>query len=78
MRKSLNLKKSLNGIIDNQSKAVFEKNDFGLCKFEMIISREKIEIVTIDNGNECGYGNGIVSDGVYNLVSRKLPILNEE
>ncbi|MDA9056338.1 hypothetical protein N9K49_00630 [Flavobacteriaceae bacterium] len=67
----------LDGIIENKQSVIFEKKDFGLCKFKIKFSKTTIEINTIENGNECGYGNGIISDGIFHLTSKEIPKLEE-
>lgn len=69
---------NLEGLIDINEKTIFEKNDFGLCKFEIKIMDDRIEIITVEDGDYCGYGNGIRSDGIYYLKSRKIPNMKNE
>lgn len=67
----------LKGIVtlSNQS-GVFEKEDFGLCKFNIEFKKSSVEIKTIDNGYDCDYGNGVYSDGKFILKSKGIPKLD--
>jgi len=69
---------NLEGLVDINEKLIFEKNDFGLCKFEIKIMADRIEITTIENGDYCGYGNGISSDGIFYLKSNIIPNMEKQ
>ncbi len=55
----------LEGIVPKEKRIVFTQTDYGFCKFNIALKKEKIEIKTLDNGYDCGYGNGVVGDGIY-------------
>ncbi|WP_067138982.1 hypothetical protein [Oceanivirga salmonicida] len=71
----------LQGIVDIKDRIIYQKTitEYGICKFEMKIKKDKIEIETLSYGNEnkygfeCGYGHNVSNDGVYWLKSNKMP-----
>lgn len=69
---------NIEGLVKTGEKIIFEKKDFGLCKFELKIMNARIEIKTIENGEDCGYGNGIISDGIFYLKSNEIPNMEKE
>ncbi len=60
---------SIEGVADfYKNEATFKSNEFGMCNFKIIFEKDKATIQTIGNGNECGFGNGIVADKIYNKI----------
>ena len=57
---------SLEGIANlYKNEAKYISYEFGLCNFKIIFEEDKATIQTLNNGVECGFGNGIVADKVY-------------
>jgi len=57
------------------NKGVYENLNFGVCKFELIYKNDRIQISTIENGYECGYGNGVRHDGEFIKADSKTPTI---
>lgn len=68
----------LEGILSNDAIVTFKNNEFGSCKMEFKFTASAIEVTTIDDGYDCGYGNGVYSDGTYLLDNNLTPSLLQE
>jgi hypothetical protein len=50
------------------------------CQWQIQVSDDKLTIRTINEFNACGFGNGVIIDGVFGRTSRKTPdhFINQE
>ena len=63
------IKKSDSAIFYQNSDIEFKMN----CMLYFKFMKDKVIVKTIGNHDECGYGHGVYSDGVYYLKNRKIP-----
>lgn len=43
------------------------------CKWNILISNDKLKIETVDNQDGCGFGYGVIADGTYLRTSKETP-----
>ncbi len=59
------------------NRAVFQNNDYAWedkgCKWEITMSNDVAKITSIDASTYCGLGANVYVDGIYKLISRKIP-----
>lgn len=59
-----------NGVIDYIGKSnIFKSESLGNCNFKIIFDENYVVVKTINNGYDCGYGNGVISDGRFKKVN---------
>ncbi len=69
----------LEGLVElKDSVAIFEDETLGYCHFKMTINSNSVLIETINNGQYCGFGNGVYVDNNYVLISKGIPIFNKD
>ena len=59
--------------ISNQNTYEYTSNEFGSCGLTFKLDDNFISIKTIDNRNDCGFGNNVSADGVYKLLNNYIP-----
>lgn len=60
---------SIEGVADYyKNEATFKSKEFGLCNFKIVFEKEQATIQTINEGNECGFGNGVMADNIYKKI----------
>lgn len=58
----------------NEDYYVFDKHKYGsLCSFNLTYRNGIIRIVTINGGENCGYGQGVQHDGLYRKIDSVVP-----
>lgn len=66
----------------NGNSAIYENGEFGDCKFEIIFDTDKAAIQAVDSassgGAECGFGESVDADGVYEKIDGKVPVFPKE
>ncbi|HET8885604.1 MAG TPA: hypothetical protein VFM70_04535 [Salinimicrobium sp.] len=66
----------LNGLVDLEGNvALYENYELGVCKFRLEIKTNQVNISTVENGNLCGFGNGLYADGTFLALNKDLPVL---
>ena len=60
-------------IFKNDNWVYYNTDDYSTCSLEFIFYNDIVEISTIDEMNECGYGHGVYSDGTFQRYSLEIP-----
>lgn len=59
-----------------QNQSLYEgPSDYGEkgCKWQIDFESDSLRIKTVGNSYDCGFGGGVIADGVYQLNSRQVP-----
>ncbi|HOX30400.1 MAG TPA: hypothetical protein P5080_05580 [Candidatus Paceibacterota bacterium] len=62
--------------------AIYENNEFGNCKFEIIFDANKAVIKAVggssSRGLACGFGQSVDAEGVYEKINGEVPVFPKE
>ena len=59
-----------------QNQAIYQgPSDYGEkgCRWQIDFESDSLRIKTLENSYDCGFGAGVIADGVYQLKNRQIP-----